>query len=213
MTCKHCLDANIHFDHKTAVKQMKVYQRKGPTGTTKEIVKMLERIDLKGKRMLDIGGGIGVLQWYFLKNGGLSTVMVDASAGYLIEARSYAAKNGFIDKTQFIEGDFNDHAGVLEKANVVSLDKVVCCYPDYERILNNSIDKVEEYLAMSFPISNWISIAVNQMNRLFLNFRKSEFRSYIHPVSKMRELVTSRNMVLEASSRSFPWLIELYRKA
>ena len=211
MTCKHCCDANIHFDRKTAVKQMKTYRRKGPTGTTKKIVTILDKIDLAGKQLLDIGGGIGVLQWHFLNKGGRSTQMVDASKGYLQEAQEYAKENGWEDVTTFVEGDFNDHVDKVENANVVSLDKVVCCYPDYELILSNAIMKSKEYLVLSYPISNWVSISMNKVLRLFTFFKKSDFRSYVHPVSEIRKLITDHNLVLRDSSRTFPWIIELYQ--
>lgn len=211
MTCQHCCDADKHFDNKTAVKQMNTFLKKGVTGTTKKIVSVLDKVEVRDKQMIDIGGGIGALQWYFLKRGGKSTVMVEASSSYLQEAKKYA-KDKWSEEAKFIQGDFNDVAENLENADLVSLDKVVCCYPDYERILTNSISRTNMYLVLSYPISNWISRTLNKAQKLSKIFKKSEFSTYIHPVKKMRALIEDQGLQLRDRTTTFPWIIELYQK-
>lgn len=212
MTCQHCCDANKEFDQKTARKQMKTYRKKGPTGTTKKIIAEMEKIEVQGKQLLDIGGGIGALQWYFLERGGKSTISVDASYSYIAESKKYAGEKEWLDRVKFIEGDFNDQLQEVDSVNIVTLDKVICCYPDYVSILTNSMSKSKEYLALSYPVSNWISRSLNAMVAIFQKLRKSQFRSYVHPVKKVRALIKGENYALIGSSSTFPWIIEVYQR-
>lgn len=212
MTGTHCCDANKFFDIKNAQKELKKYNKKGTSGTTKRLIKALKEVSKKDKTLLDIGGGVGMLQWHFLKNGAKSTTDVDASSGYLEAAQQYAAENNWEDKTTFIEGDFNDYNSELEHYDVVTLDKVVCCYPDFYTILKNATEKCDDYLALSYPISNWISYVVNKVGRIYFLFKKSAFRSYIHSSKQIRQLIIDQGFEPVHASIKFPWHIQVYKK-
>ena len=88
MTCKHCCGADQLFNLKGAEKELKKYRKKGPGKVTTKLIELLTgHDDLAGKTLLDIGGGIGAIQWGFLENGGKYTIDVDASNGYQHVAR------------------------------------------------------------------------------------------------------------------------------
>ncbi|MDH5366717.1 MAG: methyltransferase domain-containing protein [Cyclobacteriaceae bacterium] len=212
MTCTHCCDANKFFDIKNAQKELKKYSRKGASGTTKRIIKALEGVSKKDKTLLDIGGGIGMLQWQFLKSGAKSTTDVDASSGYLEVAQQYAVENNWEDKTTFIEGDFNDYNSEIGHFDVVTLDKVVCCYPDFYTILKNATEKCDDYLALSYPLSNWISYIVDRIGRMYFLLKKSAFRSYIHPSKQIQQLIIDQGFKMVHSSIKFPWHIQVYKR-
>ncbi|MGK7390709.1 MAG: class I SAM-dependent methyltransferase [Candidatus Cyclobacteriaceae bacterium M2_1C_046] len=213
MTCAHCCDTNKFFDDKTARKELKHYNKKGPTGTTRAILKALSEIPKKDKTLLDIGGGIGAIQWEFLKEGAKHSTDVDAATGYIEHARSVAKEYGYQDKTTFLQGDFNDVADQLPAFDFVTLDRVVCCYPDYEMILKNSTAKAREYIALSYPISNSISRALNKIGRLYFIIKKSEFKTYIHPAKKIEELIENEGFQAIHNSMKFPWHIRVYKRS
>lgn len=212
MTCHHCCDANKFFDQKLAKKELKKYLKKGPRGATKRIVNFLDKLEINDKSLLDIGGGIGVLQWQFLKKGGAKTIDVDAASGYMETARKYAKTKGWEQKASFIEGDFNDIAAELAQCDIVTLDKVVCCYPDYQLILDNASEKAKDYIILSYPLSNWMSRVVNAVGRLYFYFKKSAFKTYIHPSAKIQGLLSSKGFIIEHRSIKFPWQIQVYRR-
>ncbi|MDH5476078.1 MAG: methyltransferase domain-containing protein [Cyclobacteriaceae bacterium] len=212
MTCTHCCDANKFFDIKNAQKELKKFNKKGPKGTTRRLIKVLNTISKSDLTLLDIGGGIGMLQWYFLKNGAKSTTDVDASTGYLEAAKQYAAENNWKEKTTFIEGDFNDHNEKIGHFDVVTLDRVVCCYPDFHTILKNATEKSNQYIALSYPMSNWASRFINQLGRIYFYFRKSAFKTYIHPSKQIRQLIVNQGFSAIHTSIKFPWHIQVYKK-
>lgn len=212
MTCSHCCDANIFFDIKNAKKEQKKYKRKGASGTTKKLINALQDVDKKDKSLLDIGGGIGILQWYFLENGAAKSTDIDASVGYIEMAEQFAKENNWQQKTTFIEGDFNDHASGLSSFDFVTLDRVVCCYPDYQVILKNAIKLSNEYLALTYPMSNWFSRMFNKIGRLYFLFKKSAFKTYIHPSREIEQLFLDHGFISVHRSIKFPWNIQVYKR-
>jgi ubiquinone/menaquinone biosynthesis C-methylase UbiE len=212
MTCAHCCDINKIFNDKTAKKELKRYNKKGPTGTTKAILKALSNIPKKNRTLLDIGGGVGVIQWEFLKEGAQHTTDVDASKGYLNMARSLARELKYEDKATFLEGDFNDLTDQLGTYDFVTLDRVICCYPDYSLILKNSLSKAKEYIVLSYPISNFITRALNKFPRLYFYFKKSAFKTYIHPSKKIEGLIKDQGFEAIHRSIKFPWHIQVYKR-
>lgn len=51
--------AEALFDHKVAERDLRRYRRRGPDATTRHILAELRRWPLEGRRLLDVGGGIG----------------------------------------------------------------------------------------------------------------------------------------------------------
>lgn len=212
MTCAHCCDTSKIFDDKTARKELKRYSKKGPTGTTKAILKALSGFPKNNKTLLDIGGGVGVIQWEFLKEGARHTTDIDAATGYITLARNLAKEFEYEDRTTYLKGDFNDFASTLPDFDFVTLDRVVCCYPDYELILKNSTAKARGYIALSYPISNIISRALNKAGSLYFKVKKSAFKTYIHPSKKIEDLILTEGFGLIHKSIKFPWHIRVYKR-
>ena len=117
MACEYCCGADQLFDLKGARTELKKYRKKGPGKPTRKLIELLFKPGVDNKTLLDIGGGIGAIQWTFLDFGGRSTTDIDASEGYLSVANSYAEERGYQQKVDFKKGDFVDYAD-----NVISSD-------------------------------------------------------------------------------------------
>ena len=91
--------------------------------------------------MLDIGGGIGAIQLELLAAGASRAQAVDASEAYVETARAEAERRGYGDQTTARVGDFVELAPSIEPADVVTLDRVVCCYPDVDALLGAAAEQ------------------------------------------------------------------------
>ncbi|MBS0001124.1 MAG: hypothetical protein KFF73_19220 [Cyclobacteriaceae bacterium] len=80
---QHSCGADLLFDMKSARREMKRYRKKGPSRSAKKILKKLAENELTNNSLHDIGGGIGAIQWFFLRQGARKTLDVDASGTYL----------------------------------------------------------------------------------------------------------------------------------
>ncbi len=212
MTCKHCYDANDLFDLKTARKEKRKYSKKGPSGVTKKLVEFLSDIPRKDKNLLDIGGGIGILQLDHLSRGGSKTTDVDASVAYLEVAKELAIEKGFSEKTSYRQGDFVDDVENLGTFSIVTLDKVVCCYPDFRALLKKSMDHTNEFLALSFPMGGPIAKFVSWLGASWMRIKGSSFRPYIHSRSEIEGMINQNGFKLEKATRHFPWRVQVYKR-
>ena len=209
---EHCCGADELFDRKTAQKQYRRYQRKGPARVTASLINQLGQVPVDGRHLMDIGGGIGALQWWFLDTGGERSTAVDASSGYLAQAEEHARSRGWEDRSRFHFGDFVDMAEELDQADLVTMDKVVCCYPNFHDILRHACRKSEDILAISYPMDGVISRGMAGLGALFSSLRGSAFRPYVHPVRAIRGLLAEEGFERQSHRLRFPWHTELYRR-
>ena len=181
---EHCCGTDLFFNKKTAEKQYRKYLKKGSTRVTAKMIEQLNKFETEGKSLIDIGGGIGAIQWWFLKNGGVKTVDIDASSGYLEKAKKHAAENGWSEKTQFLMGDCTHVYPNIKNADFITLDKVICCYPDYVDILESTCKKQPKYISLSYPMDGVISEIVRALGSFTLFISKSTYRPFVHPVKE-----------------------------
>lgn len=211
---EHCCGADSMFDMKTANKQYKHFLKKGPSRVTSTMIGQLSNhVDFESsKTMIDVGGGVGALQWWFLKAGGAKTTSVDASSAYIRKAKEHAAGNNWADQVHFVMGDVADVKDQIEPADLITLDKVVCCYPDYKTIINVCCDKSKSLASLSYPMDGIISNLIANIGALFTRFKTKTFRPYVHPVRDIRKEFERLGFERVSHSLSFPWHIETYKR-
>lgn len=56
-------------------------------------------------------------------------------------------RRGDIGAVQFVPGDFLAVASQVPAATLVTLDRVICCYPLYRPLLEESLKHAERYVA------------------------------------------------------------------
>lgn len=212
MTCKHCCGADQLFDLKRALKELRKYDKKGPRKTTGKLAEMMFANLPINKSLLDIGGGIGALQWAFLEKGGSKTIDIDASQSYLMIAEKYASENKFNDKVSFIHGDFIDKTKEISSCDYVTLDKVICCYPDYKKLLTEALKKCHSIIGLTYPYGGFISKLIMQFGKLYFYLKKNPFRTYIHDPKEVEKLILNQDFKIITKTTSFPWHVQVYER-
>jgi 2-polyprenyl-3-methyl-5-hydroxy-6-metoxy-1,4-benzoquinol methylase len=135
--CVHNRDT-VRFFGWFAKRYRKRFARKGLEPSQKHLMKGLTASGFNGATLLDIGCGIGYLHQRLLQAGASSAVGVDLSAKMLEEAHAQAREQGLAERTDYREGDFVELADVMAPADIVILDKVICCYPDAQALVEGS---------------------------------------------------------------------------
>lgn len=82
MTCCGAGACESQFDRKRAARELKDYRAHGPQPTTRAMIHLLRRAGVDGSTLLDIGGGIGAIQYDLLEAGAREVTAVDASSAY-----------------------------------------------------------------------------------------------------------------------------------
>jgi len=208
----NCCGAERLFNLKAAKKELRKYKKSGPGKPTRALIEAMGTTELKDQTLLDIGGGIGAIQWDFFKKGGAKTTHLEYSEGYLEVAEEYARENSWEGQIAFIQGDFLEVANTVEKHDFVTLDKVICCYPDYKGLLSSALNKCNHTIGMVYPLGGSIANIIVFFAKLFLKLSGNQFHPYIHPVASIRRLVFDEGFESVHSSVTFPWHVEVYRR-
>src|SRR5438067_9283226 len=123
------------FDEAKAAEDLARYRRDGPDRTTRLLLDALRAEGVSGATLLDVGGGVGVVQHELLGAAVRHAVAVDASRAYVRTARAEAERRGTAERTTSLLGDFVALAPEIAPADVVTLDRVICCYADMESLV------------------------------------------------------------------------------
>lgn len=212
MPCNCCEVTDHAFSEKEARRAAQQYRRRGPSGQTRAILKAIRARALNDLSILDIGGGIGAIHHELLEDVAREAIHVDASSAYLKQAREETARRGHSDRVEFIHADFTDAAVNLPKVDIVTLDRVVCCYPDFPRLLRAAAGRSEHLLAMTYPRDTWyLRLGLRIMN-LIQALRQDPFRVFVHPVQEMDRVLNEQGMRRESVTRLFVWEMALYSR-
>jgi magnesium-protoporphyrin O-methyltransferase len=183
------------------------YRKKGVDKTAERMLGFLEEHGIEGATVLEIGGGVGELQIELLKRGAARTLNLELSAGYEEEAIRLLRETGVEDHVERRLHDLAADPRAVEPADVVVLHRVVCCYPDYERLLGAAADHARRLLVFSYPPRNVFSRVLLGAENLLLRLRRQEFRSFVHPPARMLAVVEKQGLVHAFAHRPVVWQI------
>ena len=213
MPCNCCEITDNAFGEEEARTQLRDYRRHGPAKQTKLILEAIRSLKLKDADLLDIGGGIGAIHHELLEDVARAATHVDASSAYLKEAKAETARRGHSDQVNFIHADFTEIASGLPRVEIVTLDRVVCCYPDFHRLLKAAADHSRQALAFTYPRETWYMRFGLTVINFFQGLRKDPFRVFLHPVAEMDSLLKKEGFERVSLRRLFIWEMVLYQKS
>jgi SAM-dependent methyltransferase len=200
------------FSDNEARHEARQYRKHGPAGQTRHILQAVRSAGLKGATLLDVGGGIGAIHHELLEDVALTATHVDASSAYLNQAREEAARRGHADRMEFMQADFLDVASDLPMADIVTLDRVVCCYPDFRGLLQAAASRSQRVLGLTYPRDAWyLRLGLTAVN-LFQQLRGDPFRVFIHPVDEMEKVLNRAGLHRVFLKRLFVWEVALYSR-
>ena len=212
MPCNCCEITDNAFSEAEARSELKNYSRKGPPKQTRLILETIRSFDVKHADLLDIGGGIGAIHHELLEDVADAATHVDASSAYLKEAKAEAARRGHSQRVSFIHADFTDVAANLPKADIVTLDRVVCCYPDFRGLLKAAADHSRKVLALTYPREIWYLRIFLKAANFFQRLRNDPFRVFLHPIADMDALIKKEGFERVSMQRLFVWEMALYQR-
>jgi Methyltransferase domain len=145
------------------------------------MVEFLELRGIQGATVLEVGGGVGEIQIELLKRGAARAVNLELSAAYEQEAKSLLREAGLEERAERRLHDIAVDPKGVEAADVVVLHRVVCCYPDYERLLGAAAQHARRLLVFSYPPRNAGSRLFIATQNLVFGLLRREFRTFAHP--------------------------------
>lgn len=210
MDCCQCQAIESLFDRKKADQELKQYRRSGPRKTTRILLDALMAEDIEGMTLLDIGGGIGVVQHELLTAGAKSATNVDAATAYIAVAKEEAERRGHADRVSHHYGNFVDLAPGIPPADIVTLDRVICCYHDMRSLVGLSAERAQKLYGVVYPRDTWwMKAGMRVMNLMMWTFR-SPFRGFVHPTASVEAIVRQAGFTRRFHHAGFIWQVAVY---
>jgi SAM-dependent methyltransferase len=200
------------FDDRIAERDLRAYRRGGPGRTTRVLAAALAPDRADGLTVLDVGGGIGGLHRLLLDAGAASAVDVDASGPYLDAARREAERTGVAERVTFVHGDFVASAAGVDAADLVGLDRVVCCYPDVDALVGAAARLTRRRLGIAVPRDGrFARFAVGAVN-VWQRIVRSRLRMHAHDLERIRAAAAGAGLELRDVTPVGFWRVLLFER-
>jgi len=210
--CARYCAAESRFDAKVAEADLRRYQRSGPDVSTQILLTELRRWPLNGLHLLDVGSGIGVISLELVGAGLAGVTLADASPAYLEVAQRQVGPRYAPRHAQFIFGDFAVTYDTLPDVDVVTLDRVVCCYPDAGALLDAAATRARRLVAFTYHPDRWYIRAMVALENFLYRLRGNPFRAFVHPPQRMAAVLEAAGFVRAARHATFLWALDLYHR-
>jgi 16S rRNA G966 N2-methylase RsmD len=183
------------------------YRKRGLDKTAQRMVDLLTQAGVQDATVLEIGGGVGEIQLELLRRGAASATSLELSRAYDAEAARLLAEAGLAERVQRRLVDIAADPTAVEPADIVVLHRVVCCYPDYAKLLGAAADHARRHLVFSHPPRNRLSRAVIATQNLLLRLGGREFRVFAHPPAAMLAVLAEHGLRPTAAHRGPVWQV------
>lgn len=205
-------DYDLTFDERTARRELAAYRRSGASGTTRRLIEAIRSEGVDGATVLDIGSGVGVIGMELLASGALRLIDVDAARAYVDAARAEAQRRGLAEQATFVRGDFVEVAPDIAPADVVTLDRVICCYGDWRSLVDRSAERARRLYGVVFPVERWWMRLIVGAGNLAMRVVGRRFRFYVHPEREVDGRIRGHGFRRVRERRGLAWQTILYAR-
>ena len=191
------------FGEKTAANDARKYRRKGPDPMARSLARRAAAGGVEGTSVLEIGGGVGQVALELLKAGAGSAEVVELLPDYEPFVHELAAEAGVGERMTFRTADLVAEPASVASAEIVVMNKVVCCTPDGVALAGIAAALAHRSLVLSFPRQVWWArMGLGTVN-LYLRLRRRRFRVFVHPQAAIEGAVEDRGFA-RVSERNGP---------
>ncbi len=212
MDCCQCEVIESEFDQKYALKQLKKYRKKGPKKTAIKLIEVIQKEAAPGATLLDIGGGVGDIQHALLKMGISKTYNAEASTGHLEACKSEAERQGHADKISHHQGNFVDLVEEIPSTDIVTLDRVICCFDEMEKLVDLSSKKARHLYGLVYPRETWwvkLGIAVDNF---LLRIQCISMRVFVHSPKEVEAIINKNGLKRIFYEEKGVWQVVLFSR-
>ena len=187
-------------------------EKRGLSESQKQLLAGLEQAGFAGASVLEIGSGVGYFHQTLLEKGAATATGVDLAPRALAEARRWAEDRGLGERVQYREGDFVELAEEIEAADVTVLDKVICCYPDADRLVHRSLARTRRVYALTYPRSRWFTRLGAALMAVVFKMFFIPFRNYVHDPEQVEAWITAGGFRKRYENQTAVWLTQVYAR-
>jgi hypothetical protein len=212
MGCHQCQGIEVEFNEKYVTREFRKYRKRGPAKTTRILLDAIKAEGVEGGTLLDIGGGLGAIPDELLKGGISKAIQVEASTAYLKAAKEEAQRKGYTDHISFHHGNFLDVAEDIPSVEIVTLDRVICCFDEMEKLVGLSAGRAGRLYGVVYPRDIWsVKIGFSIINFFFRLFNQ-QFQIFIHSTEKVEAVVCDKGLKRKFYDKYGIWQVIVYER-
>lgn len=201
------------FSDRVARRDTERYRSRGLNENAQRLVDLALQDEIDGKTVLEVGGGIGAIQLELLKGGAARTTNVELSSAYEPYAEQIAEEAGLGGRSDRRILDFALNGATIAEADIVVLHKVICCYPDLERLLGEAATHTRARLLLTFPRrALWTRAGIAGAN-LVQRIRGKSFRVYVHQPAAITSIARVHGLEPGSGHRDLVWELREFVRA
>ncbi len=213
MECCQCEGIETRFNQEYVAKKLQRYREKGPKESTRILIEVLKETLDNDMTLLDIGSGIGDIQHALLGEGVRESFNCEASSAFIDACKQEAERQGNANRITHIKGDFVDIADSIPAADIVTLDRVICCYHDMPDLVIKSLAKARKLYGIVIPIDKWwVKLGTSFYYNLRFLIQQNPFRVFVHPTKAVEALIINKGYRNIFSQVKGTWQISVYEK-
>ncbi|HET9755996.1 MAG TPA: methyltransferase domain-containing protein [Candidatus Limnocylindrales bacterium] len=200
------------YGPRVAASDLRSYRTKGPRQSTKALVSALVADGVTGATVLDIGGGVGVIGYELLDADAASVTNVEASAAYLAAAREESARRGLAGRVTLQLGDFTELVASIPPADIVTLDRVLNVYPDWERLGSMAAERAHHVLGIVVPRDTPMVRQVVVVMNVVLRLRRQPIRARVIQIEAIDRMARRAGLARTCSHAVGAWQVLAFRR-
>ncbi len=200
------------FTQRYARREVRIYRNDGLGERARILVEQLASRGIQDASVLDIGAGVGALNLELLKNGAARAIAVDAAPSNVLAAAELAAEAGLSDRTERRVGDFVEIQDEFDSADVVLLDRVICCYPDMDALVGAAGARTARYCGLAYPRYTWWGRLGFRAVNIFQTLRRHPFRVYMHHPAAIERVLAATGLRRTFKSQAGFWEVVLFER-
>lgn len=201
------------------------YRRRGLDAVSRRLVRLA---DPAGLRLLEIGAGVGALQVEVLRAGAVLATGVELSPAYEPEAAALLAEHDATGRAPRLVADLLAAPGAADAqpdatpaaapatapaaaldADVVLLNRVVCCTERPADLLAVAARHAGSRLAFSFPRDVWWLRAGQHVVNLLARVQRWDWRFRVHRPADLVGAAEAEGLRLERTEHGRIWQVAL----
>ncbi|MFI5282659.1 MAG: class I SAM-dependent methyltransferase [Candidatus Dormibacterales bacterium] len=199
------------FSERTAISEARRFRRSGLDRTSRRIIDLLKERGVEGRSVLEVGGGIGAIQIELLKAGAARAVSVELTPTYERVASQLLREAGLEDRVERRIADFAEAAEAIDKADIVVMNRAICCYPDMRKLAGAAADHTREVLVLTFPKRAWWVQMGLGLGNLALRVARREFHIFVHPPRDIIATAELHGLRTIANRPGFLWTLAAFQ--
>jgi magnesium-protoporphyrin O-methyltransferase len=183
------------FGERSARRDAERYRRRGADRMARSLARRAAARGVAGTTVLEIGGGVGPVLFELLREGAERGEIVELVPAYEPFVRELAEEQGVGERVSFRTADLVATPEEGSPADLVVLNKVVCCTPDGVELAGVAASLARRTLVLSHPREAWWARAAMSATNAGFRLLRRRFRVFVHPTRALEAAIEAHGLV------------------